>query len=175
MSTTANRSIMLASCKLEELFSSSLTVTGTNSIISDKMVNYRYSSPMEKHLDTFLSDIQNKESELSIMQTALVEMNKCLRHNGIDNRVTCSLCHEKNPKHSKSINSKCLTSLSCGRMKRHKGKMKVFERKKISLKKLLCDWNDFETESNKVRETITSTNKCFSDAFKSYFINWKNK
>ena len=139
MSTTANGSIMLASCKLEELFSSSLTVTGTNSIISDKMVNYHYSSPMEKHLDRILSDILNKESKLSIMQTELDEMNKCLGDNGIDNRVTCSLCHEKNPKHSKSINSKCLTSLSCGRMKLHKGKMEVSERKKISLKKILCD------------------------------------
>ena len=122
---------MLASCKLEELFSSSLTVTGTNSIISDKMVNYRYSSPMEKHLDRILSGIQNKESKLSIMQTELDEMNKCLSDNGLDNRVTCSLCHEKSPKHSKSINSKCLTSLSCGRMKRHKGKWRFSKGKRF--------------------------------------------
>ena len=50
---------------------------------------------MEKHLDRILSGVQSKESKLSIMQTELDEMNKCLSDNGIDNRVTCSLCHEK--------------------------------------------------------------------------------
>ena len=73
------------------------------------------------------------------MQTEPDGMNKWLSDNGLDNRVTCSLCHEKSHKHSKSINSKCLTSLSCCRMKLQKGERKVFERKKIPLKKLLCE------------------------------------
>ena len=72
---------------------------------------------------------------------------------------------------NKCSGAKCLTSISCGRMRLHKDEMKTIDTSKSDLKKLLKEKSTLEVECERIRECVRTNNRSFPQAVRSHLIN----
>ena len=116
-----------------------------------RIEEYQYSSPMDKHLNRILNDVEMKENEITKLQSKLESMSSCLDdEDSVDSQPCCSQCHELGPQKNKCTSAKCLTSILCGRMRLHKDEMKPFDTSKSNLKKLLKEKSTLEVECERI-------------------------
>ena len=119
--------------------------------IDPRIEEYQYSSPMDKHLNHILNDIEMKDKEITKLQSKLQSMSSHLDdEDAVDSWPCCSQCHEWGHKKNKCTGAKCLTSISCGRMRLHKDEMKTFDTSKPNLKKLLKEKSTLEVECERI-------------------------
>ena len=116
----------------------SATVSAT---VDLRIIEYQYSTPMDKHLNRILNDIEIKETEITKVKAELESVSLCLDDDDVNSHPCCSLCHERGHKKNKCTGSKCLTSISCGHIRLHKDEMKQIDVSKSNLKKLLKEKN----------------------------------
>ena len=77
--------------------------------IDPRIEEYQYSSPMDKHLNSILNDIEMKDNEITKLRSELQSMSSCLDdEDAIDSRPCCSQCHEQGHKKNKCSSAKCL-------------------------------------------------------------------
>ena len=136
-----------------------------------RIFEYEYSTPMDKHLNRILDDIEIKETEITKVKAELESVSSRLDDDDIDSRPCCSLCHERGHKKNKCTGSKCLTSISCGRMRLHKDELKQIDASKNDLKKLLKEKSTLESECERIRESIRTNNRSFPQAVRSHLVN----
>ena len=104
--------------------------------VDRRIFEYEYSTPMDKHLNCILDDIEIKETEITKVKAELESVSSCLDDDDIDSHPCCSLCHERGHKKNKYTGAKCLTSISCGHMRLHKNELKQIDASKNDLKLL---------------------------------------
>ena len=134
--------------------SSRATQTAMSPTVDQRIVEYQYSTPMDKHLNCILNEIEIKETEITKVKAELESVSSRLDDDDIDSRPCCSLCHEWGHKKNKCTGAKCLTSISCGRMRLHKDELKQIDASKNDLKKLLKEKGTLESECERIRESI---------------------
>ena len=139
--------------------------------VDRRMFEYEYSTPMDKHLNRILDDIEIKETEITKVKAELESVSSRLDDDDIDSRPCCSLCHERGHKKNKCTGAKCLTSISCGRMRLHKDELKQIDASKNDLKKLLKEKSTLESECERIRESIRTNNRSFPHAVRSHLVN----
>ena len=123
-----------------------------------RIVEYQYSTPMDKHLNCILNDIEIKDTEIAKVRAELESVSSCSDDDDIDSRPCCSLCHERGHKKNRCMGAKCLTSISCGRMRLHKDELKQIDASKNDLKKLLKEKSTLESECERICESIRTNN-----------------
>ena len=136
-----------------------------------RIVEYKYSTPMDKHLNRILDDIEIKETEITKVKAELESVSSRLDDDDIDSRPCCSLCHERGHKKNKCTGAKCLTSISCGCMRLRKDELKQIDASKNDLKKLLKEKSTLESECEHIRESIRTNNRSFPQAVRSHLVN----
>lgn len=158
----------------KELFPASSISSSHSNICTpnSKIDNYTYSTPLEKHLMKINREIDEKETEILASKKKVDDMNTRL-HSSSDSeyKVTCSKCHLPSHRRNSCKNSPCRTSLSCGKLKLHKTEYKTYENVKGTLKKLIREKDELDTQAEKVKESISSTKRSFPEAVKSHLIN----
>ena len=143
----------------------------TQRVVDPQIESHHYSSPMEKHLAKLFVDIESKQGEIEKFRSKIEERNKVMAETDIDTRPSCSRCHVPGHKIGKCTQDKCMTSISCGKMRLHKNELKEVDALKSELKKLQKDEAILQSECEKVQDSINSNNKCFSSAIRGYLIN----
>ena len=135
-----------------------------------KIDSYTYMTPMDKHLTRIQDDIKSKEVE--IQKCDIEEMSQCLASDDdLDSRATCSFYHCKGHRKNHCSSNKCITSMSCGKMRLHKNGMKHLDSMKAQLHKLLKEKQSLDSESEKIQQSIVAHTKSFPQAVCSYLIN----
>ena len=136
-----------------------------------RIVEYQYSTPMDKHLNHILNEIEIKKTEITKVKAELESVSSHLDDDDIDSHPCCSLCHEWEHKKNKCTGTKCLTSISCGRMRLHKDELKQIDASKNDLKKLLKEKGTLESECEWIHESIRTNNRSFPQAVRSHLVN----
>ena len=156
----------------KELFPSTLTTsTGpAGPCVDPRIDEYNYSTPRDKHLNRVLNDIAAKDVGIAQLRCEIDSVSDCMDDDELDSRPCCSLCHERGHKKNRCTGAKCLTLVSCGRMRLHKDEMKTIDINKANLKKLVKEKTILESECQKIQESIRTNNRSFPQAVRSHLI-----
>ena len=159
--------------QLRELFPSTLTTSAGPACpgVDPRIDDYHYSTPMDKHLNRVMNDIETKDVEITKLRCEIDSVSDRMDDDDLDSRPCCSLCHERGHKKTRCTGAKCLTSVSCGRMCLHKDEMKAINGNKATLKKLVKEKTILESECEKILESIRTNNRSFPQAVRSHLIN----
>ena len=157
----------------KELFPSTRTTsTGpAGPCVDPRIDEYNYSTPMDKHLNRVLNVIEAKDIEIAKLWCKIDSVSDRMDDDELDSRPCCSLCHKRGHKKNRCTGAKCLTSVSCGRMRLHKDEMKTINVNKANLKKLVKEKTILESECQKIQESIHTNNRSFPQAVRSHLIN----
>ena len=162
----------------KELFPNSTTNScneppsgAVSATVDRRIVEYQYSTPMDKHLNRILNDIEIKDMEIAKVRAELESVSLHLDDDDTDSRPCCSLCYERGHKKNRCVGAKCLTSISCGGMRLHKDELKQIDASKNDLKKLLKEKSTLESECEHIRESIRTNNRSFPQAVRSHLVN----
>ena len=140
--------------------------------LDPRIEEYQYSSPMEKHLNCILNDVEMKENDITKLRSELESMSSHLDDDdAVNSQPCCSQCHEWGHKKNKCTGAKCLTSISYGCMRLHKDEMKTIDTSKSNLKKLLKEKSTLEIECDHIRGCVCTNNRSFPQAVRSHLIN----
>ena len=139
--------------------------------VDPRIDDYHYSTPMDKHLNRVMNDIETKDVEITKLRCEIDSVSDRMDDDDLDSRPCCSLCHERGHKKNRCTGAKCLTSVSCGRMRLHKDEMKAIDGNKATLKKLVKEKTILEAECEKIQESIRTNNRSFPQAVRSHLIN----
>ena len=142
-----------------------------NSETDLRIKSYSYCSPMEKHLNRILKDVDAKQKEIDDVKAKHDQMSALLVDEEFDSRPNCSNCHQVGHKRNKCVTEKCLTSKSCGKVKLHKEELKEHDNLKVRIKKLNKDKSTLESEALKLQDTILATNRTFHERVRTTLIN----
>ena len=132
--------------------------------VDPRIDDYHYSTPMDKHLNRVMNDIETKDVEITKLRCEIDSVSDRMDDDDLDSRPCCSLCHERGHKKNRCTGAKCLTSVSCGRMRLHKDEMKAIKGNKATLKKLVKEKTILESECEKIQESIRTNNRSFPQA-----------
>ena len=156
-----------------ELFPSTPTTSAGPACpgVDPRIDDYHYSTPMDKHLNRVMNDIETKDVEITKLRCEIDSLSDRMDDDDLDSRPCCSLCHERGHKKNRCTGAKCLTSVSCGRMRLHKDEMKAIDGNKATLKKLVKEKTILESECEKIQESIRTNNRSFPQAVRSHLIN----
>ena len=122
------------------------------------------------------TDIEAKDIEIQKQKCDIDEMSqRFTSDDDLDSRPSCSFCHEKGHRKNRCSGSKCITSVSCGKLKLHKDEMKQLDTMKASLRKLLKDKKTLDSECDKIQESIVANSKSFPQAVHGHLINSNKK
>ena len=150
--------------------------TPVSSAVESKINEYTYLSPMDKHMSRVQTDIEAKDVEIQKQKCDIDEMSqRFTSDDDLNSRPSCSFCHEKGHRKNRCSGSKCITSVSCGKLKLHKDEMKQLDTMKASLRKLLKDKKSLESECDKIQESIVANSKSFPQAVCGHLINSNKK
>ena len=157
----------------KELFPSTphSSTSSAGACVDPRIYEYYYSTPMDKHLNRVLTDIEAKDVEIAKLRCEIESVSDRMDDDDLDSRPCCSLCHERGHKKNRCTGAKCLTSVSCGRMRLHKDEMKTIDVNKANLKKLVKEKTILESECQKIQESIRTNNRSFPQAVRSHLIN----
>ena len=156
-----------------ELFPSTPTTTVGPACpgVDPRIDDYHYSTPMDKHLNQVMNDIETKDVEITKLQCEIDSVAHRMDDDELDSQPCCSLCHERGHKKNRCTGAKCLTSVSCGRMRLHKDEIKAIDGNKATLEKLVKEKAILESECEKIQESIRTNNRSFPQAVRSHLIN----
>ena len=143
--------------------------------IDHRIEEYNYCTPLEKHLNNLMNEVEMKETESMKLRCQINSLSECTLPKGqLDDdpgHYYCSWCHESGHKKNKCTGQKCVTFVSCGLICLHKDEMKEIDVKRADLKKILKEKAQLENECKKTQEKIRNTWHSFPQAVKSHLIN----
>ena len=83
-----------------ELFPSTLTTSAGPACpgVDPRIDDYHYSTPMDKHLNRVMNDIETKDVEITKLRCKIDSVSDHMDDDDLDSRPCCSLCHERGHK-----------------------------------------------------------------------------